>query len=137
MILREESKTCGDERRDKVGKQSERQESISYTYVVECGDGSLYTGWTNHLEERMQSHNDGKGAKYTRSRLPVRLVHYEEFATKQEAMKREYAIKQLSRRDKLLLIEKQPVKVRKRCEQIAKIIFGEWVESKDRIDSKD
>lgn len=94
---------------------------ISYTYIVECGDGSLYTGWTNHLEERMKCHNEGRGAKYTRSRLPVRLVHYEEFATKQEAMKREYAIKQLPRKDKLMLIEKQSVKVRKRCARIASL----------------
>ncbi len=100
---------------------------VSYTYIVECGDGSLYTGWTNHLEERMKSHNEGKGAKYTRSRLPVRLVHYEEHATKQEAMKREYAIKQLTRTDKLLLIEKQPAKVRKRCEEIA----GMWKNEKN------
>ncbi|MBE5941668.1 MAG: GIY-YIG nuclease family protein [Lachnospiraceae bacterium] len=82
---------------------------MSYTYIVECSDGSLYTGWTNHLEERMKSHNEGKGAKYTRARLPVRLVYYETFATKQEAMKREYAIKQLTRQDKLLLIERQSV----------------------------
>ena len=84
-------------------------EKISYTYIVECSDGSLYTGWTNHLEERMKSHNEGKGAKYTRARLPVRLVYYETFATKQEAMKREYAIKQLTRQDKLLLTERQSV----------------------------
>lgn len=84
-------------------------EKISYAYIVECSDGSLYTGWTNHLEERMKSHNEGKGAKYTRARLPVRLVYYETFATKQEAMKREYAIKQLTRQDKLLLIERQSV----------------------------
>lgn len=94
----------------------------SYTYIVECGDGSLYTGWTNHLEERMKSHNSGKGAKYTRSRLPVRLVHYEVFSTKQEAMKREYAIKQLTRKDKLLLIEKQSDTVKKRCTKIARLV---------------
>lgn len=93
-------------------------ERRAYTYIVECGDGSLYTGWTNHLEERMKIHNEGKGAKYTRSRLPVRLVHYEVFATKQEAMKREYAIKQLTRADKLVLIEHQSVSVRNRCKKI-------------------
>lgn len=76
----------------------------AYTYIVECADGTLYTGWTNQLEERIKCHNEGKGAKYTRARLPVRLVYYEVFATKQEAMKREYAIKQLSREDKLRLI---------------------------------
>lgn len=94
---------------------------MAYTYIVECGDGTLYTGWTNHLEERMKSHNEGKGAKYTRSRLPVRLVYYEVFTTKQEAMKREYAIKKLTRKDKLLLIEKQSVNVKKRCKEIAEM----------------
>ena len=80
---------------------------MAYTYMVECSDGSLYTGWTNHLEERIECHNAGKGAKYTRTRLPVRLVYYEVFATKQEAMRREYAIKQLTRAEKLQLIEGQ------------------------------
>ncbi|MBD8972772.1 MAG: GIY-YIG nuclease family protein [Clostridiales bacterium] len=73
--------------------------------MVECGDGSLYTGWTNHLAKRIQNHNQGKGAKYTRSRLPVHLVYYEVFATKQEAMQRECAIKKLKHKDKLQLIE--------------------------------
>ncbi len=99
--------------------------NISYTYIVECDDGSLYTGWTNHLEERMKSHNEGKGAKYTRSRLPVRLVHYEEFATKQEAMRREYAIKQLTRKDKLMLIEQQSTIVRENCLKIADVVNRE------------
>ena len=75
-----------------------------YTYIVECGDGTLYTGWTTDLEKRMKSHNAGKGAKYTRARLPVRLVYYESFCTKQEAMQREYAIKQLKREEKIRLI---------------------------------
>lgn len=76
-----------------------------YTYMVECGDGSLYTGWTTDLAKRLLTHNRGEGAKYTRSRLPVRLVYYEEHATKQEAMQREYAIKQLTRKQKLQLAE--------------------------------
>lgn len=76
----------------------------AYTYIVECADGTLYTGWTYDLKERVQCHNEGRGAKYTRARLPVRLVYYEAFATKQEAMRREYAIKQLPRKDKLQLI---------------------------------
>lgn len=92
----------------------------AYTYMVECRDGSLYTGWTNHLEERIRNHNEGKGAKYTRSRLPVHLVHYEIFATKQEAMKREYAIKQLRKKDKLVLIENQSSTVRNYCKKIQK-----------------
>ena len=51
---------------------------MNYTYIVECGDGSLYTGWTNNLEKRIQAHNAGKGAKYTKSRLPVKLVYSKE-----------------------------------------------------------
>ena len=81
-------------------------ETSAYTYIVECADGTLYTGWTNDLERRVQHHNEGKGAKYTRARLPVRLVYCEAFATKEEAMKREYAIKHLTRKDKLDLILK-------------------------------
>lgn len=79
---------------------------MNYTYIVECKDGTLYTGWTTDLERRMKAHNTGKGAKYTRSRLPVVLRYYESFETKQEAMKREYEIKQLTRKEKEKLIEK-------------------------------
>jgi putative endonuclease len=79
---------------------------MAYTYIVRCRDGSLYTGWTFDLEERLQAHNAGIGAKYTRSRRPVSLVYYEIFETKVEAMKREYAIKQLSRKEKLTLIDR-------------------------------
>lgn len=67
---------------------------------------AYYCGWTNDLEKRLKVHNDGKGAKYTRSRLPVTLVYYEEFETAKEAQKREYQIKKLSRKEKLKLIEK-------------------------------
>ena len=77
---------------------------MNYTYIVKCSDGTYYTGWTNNLEKRIQSHNAGTGAKYTRPRLPVTLVYYETFATKQEAMKREYRIKQLSRQQKEQMI---------------------------------
>ena len=77
---------------------------MNYTYIVKCSDGTFYTGWTNNLEKRIKSHNAGTGAKYTRSRLPVTLIYYEAFATKQEAMQREYAIKQLTRRQKEVLI---------------------------------
>lgn len=78
---------------------------MNYTYMVECSDGTLYTGWTNNIEKRIEIHNKGKGAKYTRSRLPVELKYYETFTTKREAMQREYQIKQLSRQDKLKLIK--------------------------------
>ena len=77
----------------------------NYTYMVKCSDGTLYTGWTTNLEHRVKAHNDGEGAKYTRSRRPVELVYYEEYATKAEAMKREYSIKQLTRKQKEKLIE--------------------------------
>ena len=66
----------------------------------------MYTGWTNDLEKRINAHNAGKGAKYTKNRRPVKLAYYEEFATKEEAMSREYAIKQLTRRKKEELIKK-------------------------------
>ena len=79
----------------------------AYTYMLECRDGSLYTGWTNNLEKRVACHNAGKGGKYTASRLPVKLVYYETFETKQEAMRREYAIKQLSRKEKIKLVSNQ------------------------------
>lgn len=78
----------------------------NYTYLLRCADGTFYCGWTNHLMERVRMHNEGRGAKYTRGRRPVELVYYEEFATRQEAMRREYAIKRLSRKDKQLLMER-------------------------------
>ncbi|WP_026525196.1 MULTISPECIES: GIY-YIG nuclease family protein [unclassified Butyrivibrio] len=77
---------------------------MNYTYLVECADGTLYCGWTNDLERRMADHNAGKGAKYTKPRLPVKLVYYEAFETKEEAMSREWHIKQLSRAEKMKLI---------------------------------
>ena len=77
----------------------------NYTYILECADGTLYCGWTNHLQERVAAHNAGKGARYTKSRRPVVLKYYETFSTKQEAMRREWAVKQLSRKEKLELIE--------------------------------
>ena len=64
-----------------------------------------YTGYTNDLEKRLKAHNEGKGAKYTRSRLPVSLVYYEVHETKTDAMRREYDLKQLTRVEKLKLIE--------------------------------
>ena len=82
-------------------------EHLSYVYILRCADGTLYTGWTNHLRERVEAHNRGKGAKYTKPRRPVTLIYYESFLTKQEAMSREYAVKRLSRKEKLLLAEKE------------------------------
>ena len=79
---------------------------MNYTYIVQCADGTLYTGWPNCLEKRLKAHNSGKnGAKYTKTKRPVTLVYYEGYATKEEAMSREYAIKQLTRAKKLALME--------------------------------
>ena len=77
----------------------------NFTYIVRCKDDTFYCGWTNNLERRIESHNSGTGAKYTRNRRPVELVYYETFETKEEAMSREYAIKQLNRKQKLELIK--------------------------------
>lgn len=66
-------------------------------YVLECNDGSYYAGYTNDLEKRIRTHNEGKGAKYTRAKLPVRLIYQESYETKQEAMRAEYKFKQLAR----------------------------------------
>lgn len=77
-----------------------------FTYMLQCADGTLYTGWTNDLEKRVMAHNSGKGAKYTRSRCPVKLIYCEVCATKQAAMQREWQIKRLSRTQKLALIMK-------------------------------
>ena len=79
-------------------------DKTNYTYIVRCSDGTLYTGWTTDVERRVRTHNSGKGAKYTRSRLPVTLVYYETYPTKQEAMRREWEIKQLTREEKERLI---------------------------------
>ena len=79
---------------------------LNYTYMVKCADGTLYTGWTNCLEKRLKAHNGGRnGAKYTKTKRPVSLVYYEGFFTKEEAMQREYPIKQLTRERKLELID--------------------------------
>ncbi len=80
---------------------------MNYTYIVKCRDATLYTGWTTDLDRRVSAHNDGKGAKYTKTRRPVELVYFESFETKQGAMRREWEIKQLSRKDKLKLIKER------------------------------
>lgn len=80
---------------------------MNYVYMLEASDGTLYTGWTNNLDKRFRMHCLGKGAKYTRSKRRLKLVYSECFETKQEAMSREWAIKQLSRLQKLQLIRKK------------------------------
>ena len=80
-----------------------------YAYLLKCSDGSLYAGWTNDPERRLKAHNSGTASKYTRLRRPVEMVYLEEFETKSEAMKREAALKMMTREQKLELI--------KSCEQ--------------------
>lgn len=77
----------------------------NYMYILKCSDNSLYTGWTNDLAKRMKAHNTGQGAKYTKSRRPVRLCYWEAFETKQEAMSREARVKRLTRAEKMELIK--------------------------------
>lgn len=79
-------------------------ESNWITYIVECSDESLYTGITNNLDKRIEKHNSGKGAKYTRNRLPVKLVYFIGDMSKSDAAKLEYKIKKMSREDKIRLI---------------------------------
>lgn len=85
-----------------------------YTYILLCSDNSLYTGYTDNLKRRIAAHNCGNGAKYTRARLPVELVYWEKYTTKQQAMQREYAIKQFTRAQKLRLL---PEEVQERMQQ--------------------
>lgn len=76
-----------------------------FVYILRCSDGTLYTGSTDDVTRRLQVHNSGKGAKYTRSRIPVEVVYSEEAESYSAALKREYAIKQLTRQQKLKMIE--------------------------------
>lgn len=78
---------------------------MHYVYLVRCADDSIYCGWTTDLKKRVRAHNSGQGAKYTRSRRPVKLVYAEEFEEKQEALSREWHLKRLNRAEKLRLIE--------------------------------
>jgi putative endonuclease len=93
----------GMERADKAARE-ETAATGHFVYIAECADGSLYTGYTNDVEKRIRAHNDGKGAKYTRSRLPVKAVYTEECANKEAAFRREAQIKKLRRENKLRLI---------------------------------
>ena len=75
-------------------------------YILECADGSLYTGITTELAKRIKRHNEGRAAKYTRTRKPVKLIYNEAFCTESEARKREIGIKKLSRANKLKMIRR-------------------------------
>jgi len=77
----------------------------SFCYILECADGSYYTGWSNDPERRLRVHNAGRGARYTRSRRPVRLVYVEELPDRTSAMRRERQIKGLARKQKERLIQ--------------------------------
>lgn len=83
---------------------SSQNEKTNYTYILKCADGTFYCGWTNNLEKRLAAHNAGTASMYTSPRRPVELIYTERFATKQEAMRREYRIKQLTRQQKIDLI---------------------------------
>lgn len=85
---------------------------MNYTYILECADGTFYCGWTNCLEKRVKNHNEGRGAKYTKGRRPVVLQYFEEFETKEEALKREIEIKKLTRTEKARLIGSVDLKIR-------------------------
>jgi putative endonuclease len=78
--------------------------SKAFTYILECADGTLYVGWTTDLESRLRAHNAGRGGRYTRGRRPVRLAYFEEHSTRQEAQRREAALRRMPRAMKLRLI---------------------------------
>ncbi len=82
---------------------------MPFVYMLACADGSFYTGWTLDLEARVVAHNEGRGSAYTRSRRPVRLVYWEEYPTRAEAMRREVAIKKLTRARKRQLLGRAPL----------------------------
>lgn len=82
------------------------KQNSHFFYVLECGDGSYYAGYTNDLDKRIRTHNEGKGAKYTRAKLPVRCIYNEQYETKRAAMQAEYRFKQLTRQSKELHMRK-------------------------------
>jgi putative endonuclease len=85
-------------------------ENNHYVYILECNDGTLYTGYTNNVQKRLQVHSSGKGAKYTRGRLPVTLIYEKQCANKSEALKEEYKIKRLSKQQKMTLVKMRDAK---------------------------
>lgn len=78
---------------------------MAFTYILQCADETLYIGWTTDLERRLRAHESGRGARYTRGRLPVRLVYWEEHPTRRQARQREAMLRCLSRAEKLALIK--------------------------------
>lgn len=77
---------------------------MTFVYILECADGSYYTGWTTNLEQRIAAHNAGRGGRYTRSHRPVKLVYWEEHSDRRSAQQRELALKRLPRTRKMALI---------------------------------
>lgn len=94
---------------------------IAFVYILVCKDGTFYTGFTTDLLHRLKVHNKKQGARYTRSRIPVYLVYHEVFFSEREARQREYAIKQLSRKQKLELISSQNA-----CLLSLQNLFANW-----------
>lgn len=90
----------------KKTKQSSKQNKSWVLYILECSDQSLYTGITNRLEVRIEAHQNGTGARYTRGRLPITLVYTEDCTDRSDASKRECAVKKLSKSKKLVLVKK-------------------------------
>ena len=78
---------------------------MNYVYILRCADGSFYCGWTTDLNKRVKAHNSGKGAKYTRSRLPAELVYFESYTDRHEALSREWHLKRMNRDEKKKMIE--------------------------------
>lgn len=89
--------------------RKEKGKIMDYTYILECNDGTYYTGWTNNIKKRYTDHNQKKGAKYTKGRGPLKLVYLKGFETKKEALQQEIAIKKLSRLQKQELIQNCPL----------------------------
>lgn len=87
---------------------AEYRQAAAFTYILECADGTFYTGWTVDVAVRLKAHNAGTASRYTRSRRPVRLIYYESYTERTQARKREAAIKKLSRRQKEKLVQSLP-----------------------------
>ena len=102
--VKKEDEQSTESARKKAEKPSGNAAARNYTYILKCGDGSLYTGWTNDIAARLEQHRSGKGAKYTRGRGPLELVYLEVHDTKSEAMSREARIKRFTKREKLNLL---------------------------------
>lgn len=106
-----------DQSTDQLREEEAAEKPVAYTYMLRCCDGSLYTGWTNNLQKRLQSHQSGCGGKYTRTHRPVKLVYSESFSTKEEAMRREWQIKHLTKAQKEALVRQGEEKTAERNER--------------------